>query len=196
MAGCARPHCPPAKIGFCDGYAGKMRPLPIGRLFRFGPRVVGAMVRGSFEGNRVIVLWNRVTVAVARPCRGAVQPESESNRRLAPAGTLEWGGLGLFFDAVQRVLGEQGSEEESAVGRQEFQRHMAARRLEEVDEEELKPLRCGGCLESEQFRQEMLERMDGKLGENHSGELHRETAEQKATASSPCCRMKVAFGWL
>ena len=36
------------------------------------------------------------------------------------------------------------------------------------------------CLRSEQFRQDMLERMDGKLGENHSGELHRETAEQKA----------------
>ena len=29
-------------------------------------------------------------------------------------------------------------------------------------------------------RQKMLELMDGKLGENHSGELHRETAEQKA----------------
>jgi len=26
----------------------------------------------------------------------------------------------------------------------------------------------------------MLELMDGKLGEHHSGELHRETAEQKA----------------
>ena len=26
----------------------------------------------------------------------------------------------------------------------------------------------------------MLERMDGKLGENHSGQLHRETAEQRA----------------
>jgi hypothetical protein len=26
----------------------------------------------------------------------------------------------------------------------------------------------------------MLERVDGKLGENHSGELHRETADQKA----------------
>ena len=57
---------------------------------------------------------------------------------------------------------------------------MEARRLEEVDEEELKPLRRGWCLGSEQFRQEMLERMDGKLGESHSGELHRETAEQRA----------------
>jgi hypothetical protein len=47
-------------------------------------------------------------------------------------------------------------------------------------QEELKPLRRGWCLGSEQFRQEMLERMDGKLGESHSGELHRETAEQRA----------------
>lgn len=30
----------------------------------------------------------------------------------------------------------------------------------------------------------MLERMDGKLGENHSGELHRETAEQKANRTT------------
>ena len=46
--------------------------------------------------------------------------------------------------------------------------------------EELKPLRRGWCLSSEQFRQEMLERMDGKLGENHSGQLRRESAEQRA----------------
>ena len=47
-------------------------------------------------------------------------------------------------------------------------------------QEKLRPLRRGWCLGSEQFRQELLERMDGKLGENHSGELPRETAEQKA----------------
>jgi hypothetical protein len=81
---------------------------------------------------------------------------------------------------VDRLLGEHGIQGDSAVGRQEFERYMEARRLEEADEEELKPLRRGWCLRSEQFRQDMLERMDGKLGENHSGELHRETAEQKA----------------
>ena len=48
-------------------------------------------------------------------------------------------------------------------------------------QEELKPLRRGGCLGSEHFRQEILERMEGKLGENHSGELHRETAEQRGS---------------
>ena len=81
---------------------------------------------------------------------------------------------------MDRLLGEHGIQEDSAGGRQEFERHMEACRLEEVNEEELKPLRRGWCLGSEQFRQAMLERMDGKLGENHSGELHRETAEQKA----------------
>jgi hypothetical protein len=81
---------------------------------------------------------------------------------------------------VDRWLGEHGIEEDSAVGRPEFERHRQARRLEEADEEELKPLRRGWCLGSEQFRREMLERMDGRLGENHSGELHRQTAEQKA----------------
>jgi len=81
---------------------------------------------------------------------------------------------------LDRLLGEHGMQGDSAVGRQEFERHMEARRFEEADEEELKPLRRGWCLGSEQFRQEMLERMDGKLGESHSGELHRETAEQKA----------------
>jgi len=35
-------------------------------------------------------------------------------------------------------------------------------------------------LGSEEFRQKMLGLTDGKLGENHSGELRRETAEQRA----------------
>jgi hypothetical protein len=69
------------------------------------------------------------------------------------------------------LWGEHGIQEDSAVGRQEFARHMEARRLEEADEEKLKPLRRGWCLGREQFRQEMLERMDGRLGENHSGEV-------------------------
>ena len=51
--------------------------------------------------------------------------------------------------------------------------------MEEEDEQELKPLRRGWGLGSEEFRQRMLDLMEGKLGENHSGELRRETAEQK-----------------
>ena len=54
-------------------------------------------------------------------------------------------------------------------------------RLAETEEQALKPFRRGWCLGSEEFKQKMLELMEGKLGENHSGELHRETAEQKAS---------------
>jgi hypothetical protein len=57
---------------------------------------------------------------------------------------------------------------------------MERRRLEAIDEEALKPLRRGWYLGSEQFKEQMLELMEGKLGESHSGELHRETAEQRA----------------
>jgi len=41
-------------------------------------------------------------------------------------------------------------------------------------------VRRGWCLGSEGFRREMLLRMEGKLGEHHSGELHRASAEAKA----------------
>ena len=71
--------------------------------------------------------------------------------------------------------------QDSAAGRQQFEPQMEARRLEETHEEEFKPLRRGWCLGGEEFRQAMLELMDGKLGENHSGQLQRETAEPRAS---------------
>src|ERR1039458_1930654 len=60
---------------------------------------------------------------------------------------------------------------------------MERRRLEAIDEEAPKSRRRGWHLGSEQFKEQMLELMEGKLGESHSGELHRETAEQRPTAS-------------
>ena len=44
----------------------------------------------------------------------------------------------------------------------------------------VKVLRCGWCLGSEQFQEQMHQSMEGKLGEYHSGELRRESAEAKA----------------
>ena len=41
-------------------------------------------------------------------------------------------------------------------------------------------MRRGWCLGSQSFRREMLLRMEGKLGEHHSGELHLASAEAKA----------------
>ena len=113
-----------------------------------------------------------------------------------------WSSFGWYLAApehrpgwvrVDRLLGEYGIQQDSPAGRQEFERHMEARRLEEADEEEIKALRRGWCLGSEPFRQKMLELMEGKLGENHSGELHRETAEQKANRI--ICEELSRLGW-
>ena len=81
---------------------------------------------------------------------------------------------------VDRLLGEHGIGRDSPAGREEFERQMERRRLEEVDEESLKEFRRGWCLGSEAFRREMLEQMEGKLGDNHPGQLRRESGEAKA----------------
>jgi len=81
---------------------------------------------------------------------------------------------------VDRLLGEHGIQGDTPAGRQEFERHMERRRLEEVDEEALGEFRRGWCLGSEAFRQECLEQMEGKVGQNHPGKIRLETAEAKA----------------
>jgi REP element-mobilizing transposase RayT len=81
---------------------------------------------------------------------------------------------------VDRLLGEHGLGSDLAANRQEFARRMEARRLAETDEEALKVLRRDWCLGGGEYKRQMLEAMEGKLGEHHSGELRRETAEAKA----------------
>ena len=54
-------------------------------------------------------------------------------------------------------------------------------RLNQVtDPEALKVFRRGWCLGSKEFKNQMLEKIEGRLGEHHSGELRCETAEAKA----------------
>jgi REP element-mobilizing transposase RayT len=81
---------------------------------------------------------------------------------------------------VDRLLGEHGLREDTAKSREEFERRMETRRLEEVDEKALKPLRRGWCMGSAQFRQQMVELLELGLGEHHSGEMRRESAVVKA----------------
>jgi putative transposase len=81
---------------------------------------------------------------------------------------------------VDRLLGEHGIRRDTAAARQEFERRMEARRRQETDENTLKVFRRGWCLGGEAFRKQMLEKMEDKLGEHHSGELRRETAGAKA----------------
>ena len=81
---------------------------------------------------------------------------------------------------MDRLLGEHGILRDRPAGRQEFERRMERRRLEESDPESLKALRRCWYLGSGPLRQQMLENLEGKLGEQHSGELRRATAEAKA----------------
>ena len=80
---------------------------------------------------------------------------------------------------VDRLLGEHGIRRDTAAGRQEFERRMEARRLEETDPAALKVFRRGWYFGSQDFRNQLLQRMEGKLGENHSGELRRQSAQAK-----------------
>ena len=56
---------------------------------------------------------------------------------------------------------------------------MEQRRREETDGHECRPLKRGWVLGSEEFRAKLLEEIEGKLGEHHSGQLRHESAEAK-----------------
>ena len=111
---------------------------------------------------------------------------------LAPEDRLlafPWSSFGFYLAArehrpawlrVDRLLGEHGIPQDTPVSRQQFERHMERRRLEEADPEALEAFRRDWCLGSEAFRKEQLERMENGLGENHAGELRFETAQAKA----------------
>ena len=78
---------------------------------------------------------------------------------------------------VDRLLGEHGPGVDSARARQEFQRQMEQRRLEEADEAVLKTMRRGWYIGGEEFRQRLLKQMEAKMGNHHSRALRRESAE-------------------
>ena len=85
-----------------------------------------------------------------------------------------------FWMRVDRLLGEHGVGRDTAANRQEFERRMEARRTQEDDEDSIGRIRRGGCFGGPEFKREVLERMEGRLGENHSGEIRRESAEVRA----------------
>jgi hypothetical protein len=81
---------------------------------------------------------------------------------------------------VDRLLGEHGLQRDTPQARREFEQLMELRRLEETAQTTLKVFRRGWCFGSQQFRQGLLEQIEHRLGEHHSGELHRQSAEAKA----------------
>jgi putative transposase len=82
---------------------------------------------------------------------------------------------------TDRVLGEHGLEEDNRKARLEFSRRLEARRLglHEDDSNEQK-LRRGWRLGGETFLARLLDRLDGRLTENHSATERIETTEIKA----------------
>ncbi len=81
---------------------------------------------------------------------------------------------------VDRLLGEHGIKQDTPLSRQEFERHMERRRLEEMDPETLERFRKDWCLGGETFRTECLEKTEDKLSDNHPGRARLETAVAKA----------------
>jgi putative transposase len=82
---------------------------------------------------------------------------------------------------VDRLLGEHGIGRDSPAGRQEFERQMERRRLEEVDEEPLQEFRRGWCLGSEAFRREMFEQIRQARGQSFGRVAPGERRSQSAT---------------
>jgi hypothetical protein len=80
---------------------------------------------------------------------------------------------------VDRLLGEMRIPKDSAAGRREFERQMEERRRSDQSEG-IKKMRRGWYLGDEEFRRELLEQMEGKMGRHHGGAERRESAEQKA----------------
>lgn len=80
---------------------------------------------------------------------------------------------------VERLLGAHGIPKDSAAGRQEFERRMEARRADEADGE-WKQIRRGWMTGSEEFRKELLTKMQERVGLSHYGVELQESDEEKA----------------
>jgi putative transposase len=102
-----------------------------------------------------------------------------------------WSSFGSYLAApshrpgwlrADRLLGEHGIQKDTAAGRTQFEERMEQRRREagEEDAREWKPLKRGWFLGSEEFREKLLEKMEPRLGEHHSGKLRHETAAARA----------------
>ena len=82
---------------------------------------------------------------------------------------------------VDRLLGEMRIPKDSPAGRRQFERMMEERRRQEgMEQTEWKSIRRGWCLGDQQFKRELLEQMNERLGEHHDGLEKQESAEQHA----------------
>jgi hypothetical protein len=144
----------------------------------FGGRYKALVVDGSGNG-----YLKRVCDYVhLNPVRAKILGPEERLR------SYRWSSFGWYLAAadqrpawlrVERLFGEHGIGEDTARGRQEFERRLETRRAQENDAE-WAGVRRGWCLGSEEFRRQMLERIGGRLRDHHGGQLRQESAEGKA----------------
>jgi putative transposase len=100
-----------------------------------------------------------------------------------------WSSYGLYLSArehrpkwlrTDRLFGEHGIAADTPKGRRVFEECLERRRREAEAPESVKVFRRGWCLGTQEFKHQMLEMMEGRLGENHFGEQRQETAEARA----------------
>ena len=80
---------------------------------------------------------------------------------------------------VERLFGESGIGRDDRAGRAEYARRLEARRATESNED-YRAVRSGWCLGNEEFRQELLAKIDGAAGRSHFGGELIEAAEARA----------------
>jgi hypothetical protein len=80
---------------------------------------------------------------------------------------------------VDRLLGAKGIRKDTEAGREQFTLRMAIRCRQEQSAN-YDDLRSAWCLGSEQFRQELLSAIHGRVGPNQYGSERQESGEQKA----------------
>ncbi len=109
-------------------------------------------------------------------------------RSEAPLRAFRWSSFAEYVRAparrppwlrVGRLFGEMGIAQDTSAGRRQFELRMEERRAQETGRD-WRAIRRGWCLGDEGFRRELLQQIDGRMGEHHYGEERRESAEEKA----------------
>jgi putative transposase len=100
-----------------------------------------------------------------------------------------WSSLSLYAAArehrpawicVDRLLGAHGIPQDTPTARAEFQLRMEARRAEDQDEQTLQAIRQSWSFGKEEFKLELLQRLEIELGEHHSGDLLQQSSAARA----------------
>jgi len=105
-----------------------------------------------------------------------------------PLRSYVWSSYGHYLQAprkrpawmrVARLLGEMGIPQDSRAGRRQFELQMEQRRRHD-EPGQWKSVERGWFVGDEAFRQELLARMEAKLGRHHGGPERQETATARA----------------